>query len=134
MADNKAKRGGADRALIALTEKYEVAYWSKKFKVTPAKLKYAVKKVGHSAKKVEAYIQLQKHKASDKTRIALSQPYEVRYWSKRFRITPAKLRLVVATAGHSSRKVEAYLAAQKAAKKKKAKKATKKVAKRKKAT
>ena len=66
MADNKKKRGGADRALIALGEKYEVAYWSKKFKVTPAKLKYAVKKVGHSAKKVEAYIQEQKHKAADK--------------------------------------------------------------------
>ena len=56
MADNKKKRGGADRALIALEEKYEVAYWSKKFKVTPAKLKYAVKKVGHSAKKVGAYL------------------------------------------------------------------------------
>ncbi|MHC4051727.1 DUF3606 domain-containing protein [Bradyrhizobium sp. 25ACV] len=60
MADNKAKRGGADRALIALTEKYEVAYWSKKFKVTPAKLKYAVKKVGSSAKKVEAYLAARK--------------------------------------------------------------------------
>ena len=45
MADSKKKRGGTDRALIALGEKYEVAYWSKKFKVTPAKLKYAVKKV-----------------------------------------------------------------------------------------
>ena len=54
MADDKTKRGGADRKLIALTEKYEVAYWSKKFKVTPAKLKYAVKKVGHSARKVES--------------------------------------------------------------------------------
>ena len=40
-----------------------MACWSKKFKVTPAKLKYAVKKVGHSAKKVEAYIKLQKHRA-----------------------------------------------------------------------
>ncbi len=88
MADNKKKRGGADRALIAAGEKYEVAYWSKKFKVTPAKLKYAVKKVGHSAKKVEAYIQEQKHRAADKSRIALSQPYEVRYWSKKFIYTP----------------------------------------------
>ena len=127
MADNKAKRGGADRALIALTEKYEVAYWSKKFKVTPAKLKYAVKKVGHSARKVEEYIQLQKHRAADKSRIALSQPYEVRYWSKKFKITPARLKLVVGVAGHSSKKVEAYLAAQKAAKKKAAKKTVKKV-------
>ncbi|PSO19079.1 DUF3606 domain-containing protein [Bradyrhizobium sp. MOS003] len=134
MADNRAKRGGTDRALIALTEKYEVAYWSKKFKVTPAKLKYAVKKVGRSAKKVEAYIKLQKHRASDKSRIALSEAYEVRYWSKKFKITPAKLKAAVTAAGHSAKKVGAYLAAQKAAKKAKTtKKTTKRVAKRKKA-
>jgi hypothetical protein len=78
MADNKGKRGGVDRALIALSEAYEVSYWSKKFKVTPAKLRYAVKKVGHSAKKVGAYIALQKHRARDKMLIALNQPYEVR--------------------------------------------------------
>ena len=46
MADNRKKRGGADRGLIALSEPYEVAYWSKKFKITPAKLKAAVRKVG----------------------------------------------------------------------------------------
>ena len=126
MADNKKKRGGADRALIALSEPYEVAYWSKKFKITPAKLKTAVKKVGHAAKKVEAYIKLQKHRASDKSRIALSEAYEVRYWSKKFKITAARLKAAVAAAGHSSRKVEAYLAAQKAAKKaRKAKKTVK---------
>lgn len=119
MADDKTRRAGADRKLIALTEAYEVAYWSKKFKVTPAKLKYAVKKVGHSARKVEEYIKLQKHRAADKSRIALGEAYEVRYWSKKFKITPAKLKAAVAAAGHSSRKVEAYLSAQKAAKKKK---------------
>ena len=137
MADNKKKRGGADRALIALSESYEVAYWSKKFKITPAKLKATVKKVGHSARKVEAYLNEQKHKAADRALIALSQPYEVRYWSKKFKITPAKLKAAVAAAGHSSRKVEAYLTAQKTGKKKAAKKAvkktTKKSAKRKKA-
>ena len=132
MADDKAKRGGADRALIALTEKYEVAYWSKKFKITPAKLKYAVKKVGHSARKVEAYIQLQKHRAADKRLIALSQPYEVRYWSKKFKITPARLRAAVAAAGHSSKKVGEYLAKKKTAKKM-AKKTAKKASKKKKA-
>ena len=103
-----------------MSEKYEVAYWSKKFKVTPAKLKYAVKKVGHSARKVEAYIKLQKHRAADKMRIALSQPYEVRYWSKKFKITPAKLKAAVAAAGHSSNKVAEYLAKKKKASKKKA--------------
>ncbi len=133
MADDKKKRGGADRASIALGEAYEVAYWSKKFKVTPAKLKYAVKKVGRSAKKVEAYIQLQKHRASDKTRIALSQPYEVRYWSKKFKITPARLKAAVAAVGHSSKKVGAYVASRKASKKKAPKKkaAKKKAVKRK---
>ena len=124
MADNKKKRGGSDRALIALGESYEVAYWSKKFKTAPAKLKYAVKKVGHSARKVEAYIQLQKHKAADKRLIALSQPYEVRYWSNKFKVTPAKLRGAVAAVGHSSKKVGDYLA-----KKTTARKATKKTSK-----
>jgi hypothetical protein len=136
MADNKKKRGGSDRALIALRERYEVAYWSKKFKITPAKLKYAVKKVGHSAKKVEAYITLRKHAAADRARIALSQPYEVRYWSKKFKVTPAKLKAAVAAAGHSSKKVGEYLARKNAPKKTAPRKAApkkKKAAKRKKA-
>jgi hypothetical protein len=129
MADNKKKRGGADRALIALSESYEVAYWSKKFKITPAKLKATVKKVGHSARKVEAYLNEQKHKAADRALIALSQPYEVRYWSKKFKITPAKLKAAVAAAGHSSKNVAAYLERKKAAKKTARKKAAKKTAK-----
>jgi hypothetical protein len=132
MADNKKKRGGADRALIALGESYEVAYWSKKFKITPAKLKATVKKVGHSARKVEAYLNEQKHKAADRALIALSQPYEVRYWSKKFKITPARLKAAVAAAGHSWKNVAAYLArkktTKKAAKKKTARKRAKKKA------
>ena len=55
MADNKKKRGGADRALIALGGFYEVAYWSKKFNITPARLKAAVA-AGHSSKNVTAYL------------------------------------------------------------------------------
>ena len=128
MADNKKKRGGSDRALIALGESYEVAYWSKKFKVTPAKLKAAVGKAGRSAKNVEAYFKLQKHKAADRARIAMSQPYEVSYWSKKFKVTPARLKSAVAAVGHSSKKVGEYLTGKKAAKKAKktVKKATKK--------
>src|ERR1700712_319237 len=129
MADDKSKRGGNDRALIALKESYEVAYWSKKFKITPAKLKAAVGKLGHSAKKVEAYITLQKHKAADRALIALSQPYEVRYWSKKFKVTPARLKAAVGAVGHSSKKVGEYLTAKKATKKKAAKKTVKKTAK-----
>jgi hypothetical protein len=117
MADNKKKRGGADRGLIALSEPYEVAYWSKKFKITPAKLKAAVKKAGHTAKNVEAYITLQKHKAADRARIAMSQPYEVSYWSKKFKVTPARLKAAVAAVGHSSKAVGAHLTKRKAPKK-----------------
>ena len=126
MADNKKKRGGADRGLIALSEPYEVAYWSKKFKVTPAKLKAAVGKAGRSAKNVEAYFKLQKHKAADRARIAMSQPYEVSYWSKKFKVTPARLKAAVAAVGHSSKNVGAYLAGKA---KKRTKKASKKTAK-----
>ena len=119
MADNKKKRGGADRGLIALSEPYEVSYWSKKFKITPAKLKAAVGKAGRSAKNVEAYLKLQKHKAADRARIAVSQPYEVSYWSKKFKVTPARLKAAVAAVGHSSKAVGAHLAGKKATKKKK---------------
>jgi len=125
MADDKTKRGASDRALIAINEPYEVRYWSKKFKVTPAKLKYAVKQVGHSAKKVEAYIKLQKHKARDRKLIAISEAYEVRYWSKKFKVTPAKLKAAIKAAGHSSTKVAAYLASAKKTKRKKRKSARK---------
>jgi hypothetical protein len=128
MADDKKKRGGMDRALIALSEAYEVSYWSKKLKITAAQLKAAVKKVGHSVKKVEAYIKLQKHKAADRALIALSQPYEVRYWSKKFKVTPARLKAAVGAVGHSSKKVGEYLTGKKATKKT-ARKAPKKAAK-----
>jgi len=132
MADNKKKRGRADRGLIALSEPYEVAYWSKKFKITSARLKTAVKKAGRSAKNVEAYLKLQKHKAADRARIAVSQPYEVSYWSKKFKVTAARLKAAVAAVGHSSKNVGAYLASSKAKKsaRKAAKKAAKKTAKR----
>jgi Protein of unknown function (DUF3606) len=129
MADNKKKRGGADRGLIALSEPYEVAYWSKKFKITPAKLKAAVKKAGHSAKQVAAYIKLQKHKAADGARIAVSQPYEVSYWSKKFKVTPARLKAAVAAVGHSSKNVGAYLTGMKKSARKTPKKASKKTVK-----
>lgn len=131
MADDKKKRGGRDRALIALGEPYEVSYWSKKFKITPAKLKAAVKKVGHSAKKVEAHLKEQRHEAADRALIALSQPYEVRYWSKKFKVTPARLKAAVGAVGHSSRKVGEYLTARKATKKMAARKTVKKAAKKK---
>jgi hypothetical protein len=56
MADDKTKRRPQDSSRISTTEKYEVDYWSKKFKVTPTTLKNAVKTVGPSAKKVKEYL------------------------------------------------------------------------------
>jgi hypothetical protein len=56
----------------------------------------------------------------------VSQAYEVSYWSKKFRVTPAKLKAAVAAVGHSSKNVGAYLAG---SKKKGAKKASKKTVK-----
>jgi hypothetical protein len=124
MADNKKKRGGSDRGLIAIKEPYEVRYWSKKFKVTPAVLKAAVKAVGRSAKKVGAYIKMKKAKKRDRALIAVSQAYEVRYWAKKFKTTPAKLKAAVKSVGHSSKKVAAYFGI--GAKKKTKRKAKKK--------
>jgi hypothetical protein len=118
MADDKAKRGGSDSRLIALGEAYEVRYWSRKFKVTPLKLKAAVKAVGRSAKTVEAYLKLQKRATNDRALIALTQPYEVSYWSKKFKVTPARLRAAVGEVGRSAKKVGAFLAAKKTVRKK----------------
>jgi hypothetical protein len=117
-ADDKAKRGGSDGRLIALGEAYEVRYWSRKFKVTSIKLKAAVKAVGRSAKTVKAYLKLQKRATNDRALIALTQPYEVSYWSKKFKVTPARLRAAVGEVGRSSKKVGALLAAKKIVRKK----------------
>ena len=56
MSDNKKDIGSPDRDKISVSEEYEVSYWSKKFGVSPQQLKDAVKKVGNSPKKVEAYL------------------------------------------------------------------------------
>lgn len=109
MADNKRKRGGADKRLISLSEAYEVHYWSRKFKVTPAKLRAAVKRVGHSARAVETYLADLAHKARDRALISLKEAYEVRYWSKKFNVTPTVLSAAVEAVGHSSKAVAAYL-------------------------
>jgi hypothetical protein len=106
----KKARGSSDRGMIALSQPYEVRYWAKKFKVTPARLRQVVRKVGHSSKKVGAYIKLQKHRARDRAMISTSQAYEVRYWSKKFKVTPARLKAAVRAVGRSSKRVGAYLA------------------------
>jgi hypothetical protein len=56
MADDRKKRGEPDRSTINLNEDYEKDYWKKKFKVSGQALAGAVRAVGKSAKKVEAYL------------------------------------------------------------------------------
>ncbi|GGG71908.1 DUF3606 domain-containing protein [Edaphobacter dinghuensis] len=56
MSDDLTKRGIQDKVRINVNEPWEVEQWCKKFKVTPARLRGAVKAVGVSVKKVEAYL------------------------------------------------------------------------------
>ena len=53
MSDDKTKRGPQDTGKINIHEKYEVDYWTRRFGVTPEKLKKAVKIAGTSADAVE---------------------------------------------------------------------------------
>jgi hypothetical protein len=56
MADDKAKRGGQDRARINIHEDYELRDWSKKFGVTPDQIKAAVKAVGPMVEDVRQHL------------------------------------------------------------------------------
>jgi hypothetical protein len=49
MSDNKQDRGPADRARIALSEPYEVQYWTKELGVSADELREIVKRVGPMA-------------------------------------------------------------------------------------
>jgi hypothetical protein len=49
MADDKSKRGGADRQRIDVREDYECRHWAEKFGVSAEELKRAVMKVGPMA-------------------------------------------------------------------------------------
>jgi hypothetical protein len=53
MADNKELRGPQDRSRIAMSEDYEVEYWTKKFGVSREELQRAVDAVGNGASAVE---------------------------------------------------------------------------------
>lgn len=45
----------------------------------------------------------------DRSRISLSEDYEVRDWSKKFGVTPDELRAAVKAVGNQAEAVEAYL-------------------------
>lgn len=54
--DDLSKKRPQDASKISLTEAWEVAYWCKELGVTEAKLREAVKAVGHSAAAVRRYL------------------------------------------------------------------------------
>ncbi len=56
MADDRRKRGQPDRNTINMKEIYEKKYWKKKFRVSGQALAGAVRAVGKSATRVEAYL------------------------------------------------------------------------------
>lgn len=56
MADDKTRSSGQDRKRINVNQDYELRDWSKKFGVTPERLKEAIAAVGDRAEKVESYL------------------------------------------------------------------------------
>ena len=56
MADDKRKRGKADRAKVARLQKYELYYVAHKFKVHPSVVRAAIRAVGNSRKKIYDFL------------------------------------------------------------------------------
>ena len=56
MADDKSKRGPADRSRINLSEDYEVRYWSETLGVSNLELQAAVEKVGPRVEDVRQFL------------------------------------------------------------------------------
>jgi hypothetical protein len=56
MSDNLNQRGGQDRKRIDVGQEHELRDWSRKFGVTPDRLKEAVQAVGTQADKVEEHL------------------------------------------------------------------------------
>jgi len=54
MADNKSKRGKADRAKVAAGEGYEVAYFARKHGITQQQTRDLIKKHGNDRMKLDA--------------------------------------------------------------------------------
>ena len=52
MADDKNKRGPADRSRISLSEDYEVRYWTQELGVTRDQLAATIADVGNNAEAV----------------------------------------------------------------------------------
>jgi len=56
MADDLRNRGPQDDARVNVNQDWEVAYWTKKFGVSEAKLREAVKAVGVMVVDVKKYL------------------------------------------------------------------------------
>jgi hypothetical protein len=56
MADNLNERGPQDRSRVNVNEPWELQYWSRKFGVSEAQLKEAVKAAGASADAVGKHL------------------------------------------------------------------------------
>lgn len=54
MADNKSKRGRADRRRVAAGEGYEVNYFARKHGITKQQAEDLIKKVGNDREKLNA--------------------------------------------------------------------------------
>lgn len=54
MADNKSKRGAADRAKVAAGEGYEVNYFARKHGITTDQARDLVKRIGNDRDKLNA--------------------------------------------------------------------------------
>ncbi len=66
MADSKKNRGKADRARVSGSEPYEVRYFAKKNKITPALTKKLIKKYRGSRKKMTAAVKAMKKRKTKK--------------------------------------------------------------------
>ncbi|TVV76446.1 DUF3606 domain-containing protein [Sphingomonas solaris] len=54
MADNKTKKGGADRRQVAAGEGYEVSYFARKHKISRNQATTLIKRVGNDREKLNA--------------------------------------------------------------------------------
>jgi hypothetical protein len=69
MADNKKKRGKADRARVSGSDPSEVRYFAKKNRMTPAAVRKLIKKIGNSRKKLEAAVKRMRAKKRGKRKV-----------------------------------------------------------------
>jgi ribonuclease PH len=56
VADNVKDRGAQDRSRIAMGQEHEVAYWTKKFRVSREQLAEAIDAAGNSAQAVADFL------------------------------------------------------------------------------